>query len=351
MIEQINRLLALPDTPRFNIKAVVQQTQVNVSTLRAWEQRYGVPHPTRSDHGHRLYSQRDVEIIKWLKQCTEEGLAISQAVAMLRDLNEAGETTALRAHVQAAAQPPVHQVSTDSAWPELRRRLTAALLEVNMRQAHLLVNTASTLFSTEDLVLELFQPALNDVGSRWARGELCVAQEHVISNFVRQRLMALTQIHAPFANGPRLVCACAPGELHELGLLMFALLMEQRGWELVYAGQSIEVSGLVQFLQPLAPALVCLSASMVEHSAGLLEVARVIAPLRPRRIALAYSGRAFERHPELRQRIPGLFLGNDLRTAVIRADELGEEIDPERWYAGTGTLNRPPNSGHLAGEF
>jgi MerR family transcriptional regulator, light-induced transcriptional regulator len=147
------------------------------------------------------------------------------------------------------------------------------------------------------------------------------------------------------------VCACAPGELHELGLLMFALLMEQRGWELVYAGQSIEVSGLVQFLQPLAPALVCLSASMVEHSAGLLEVARVIAPLRPRRIALAYSGRAFERHPELRQRIPGLFLGNDLRTAVIRADELGEEIDPERWYAGTGTLNRPPNSGHLAGEF
>ncbi|MEN9937152.1 MAG: hypothetical protein RLZZ387_3731, partial [Chloroflexota bacterium] len=80
MIEQINRLLALPDTPRYNIKAVVQQTQVNVSTLRAWEQRYGVPQPKRSDHGHRLYSQRDVEIIKWLRQCTEEGLAISQAV-------------------------------------------------------------------------------------------------------------------------------------------------------------------------------------------------------------------------------------------------------------------------------
>src|SRR4051812_3679956 len=73
MIEQINNLLTLSDTPRYNIKAVVQQTQVNISTLRAWEQRYGVPHPQRSGHGHRLYSQRDIAIITWLRQCTENG--------------------------------------------------------------------------------------------------------------------------------------------------------------------------------------------------------------------------------------------------------------------------------------
>jgi hypothetical protein len=88
MREHIQHLQSLPDTPRYNIKAVVQQTQVNISTLRAWEQRYGVPNPKRSDHGHRLYSQRDVGIIKWLKQCTEEGLAISQAVLMLRDIDK-----------------------------------------------------------------------------------------------------------------------------------------------------------------------------------------------------------------------------------------------------------------------
>jgi hypothetical protein len=64
MLEQVHHLLTLSDVPRYNIKAVVQQTQVNVSTLRAWEQRYGVPRPTRSDHGHRLYSQRDIEIIE-----------------------------------------------------------------------------------------------------------------------------------------------------------------------------------------------------------------------------------------------------------------------------------------------
>src|SRR5690242_5620858 len=85
MIESISNLLSISDTPRYNIKAVVQQTQVNISTLRAWEQRYGVPHPQRSGHGHRLYSQRDIAIITWLRQCTESGLAISQAIAMLQD--------------------------------------------------------------------------------------------------------------------------------------------------------------------------------------------------------------------------------------------------------------------------
>lgn len=335
MIEQINRLLALPDTPRFNIKAVVQQTQVNVSTLRAWEQRYGVPHPTRSDHGHRLYSQRDVEIVKWLKQCTEEGLAISQAVAMLRDINESGDGSVLRP--PAVAEPTT---TAEAAWPELRARLSRLLFEVNLREAHLLVNTVSTLFSIEDMVLELFQPTLAETGARWSRGELCVAQEHVVSNFIRQRLIALTQVHAPFSHGPRLVCACAPGELHELGLLMFGLLMEQRGWELVYVGQSVESAGLANFLTPLAPALVCLSATMAEHSSGLLEVAKIVHSLSSRRILLAYGGRVFDRHPELRQRMPGTFLGNDLHTAMSHAQELASELDAERWLSSGGSLLR-----------
>lgn len=109
MLEQVHRLLALSDVPRYNIKAVVQQTQVNVSTLRAWEQRYGVPRPTRSDHGHRLYSQRDIEIIKWLKQCTEEGLAISQAVALLRDISDAS-------NVAPRAPPPPPPTLAEAGW-------------------------------------------------------------------------------------------------------------------------------------------------------------------------------------------------------------------------------------------
>jgi hypothetical protein len=79
---------------------------------------------------------------------------------------------------------------------------------------------------------------------------------------------------------------------------------------------------------------------MAENLPGLLEVAEVVDSLRPQRVAMAYSGRVFERHPELRQRIPGVFLGTDLRSAVALADELGEDLDPERWYSQSATFSR-----------
>lgn len=320
MIEQINNLLSLSDTPRYNIKAVVQQTQVNISTLRAWEQRYGVPHPRRSEHGHRLYSQRDIAIIKWLKQCTQGGLAISQAITMLHDSDPNSATLSGR----AAASP-----SVSDGWAAMCNQLLDALSDVNVRQANLLVNTACTLFPIETIILELFAPVLVEIGERWATGRACVADERFATGFVRQRLMALLQIHAPFANGPRLVCACPPGEDHEIGLLMFALLMEQHGWEVIYLGQSLSSDGLESFLTPLAPALFCLSISLVEHVPGLLELCRVLDAL-PQPLTMGYGGRVFDEYPELQQRIPGMFLGNDLIQAVARADALGEQLDRER---------------------
>jgi MerR family transcriptional regulator, light-induced transcriptional regulator len=326
MIEQLSHLLSLADTPRYNIKAVVQQTHVNISTLRAWEQRYGVPHPNRSDHGHRLYSQRDIAVIKWLKQCTDEGLAISQAVTMLR------ESHILEAS-QAVLPIPTIPQHISSGWPEMRAQLLDALFSINMRQAHLLVNTASTLFSIETVILELFEPIMNTVGERWMRGQICVAEEHLVTNFVRQRLLAFSQLYAPFAHGPRLVCGCVPNEQHEIGLLMFSMLMEQRGWEVIYLGQNLVTEGLVDMLARMTPAILCVGVTLAENVGGVFELARVAEQIDRQYLAFAYSGRVFCDHPELQRRIPGVFLCTDLRQAVVKCDALGEEIDRDRWLS------------------
>ncbi len=333
MLEQVARLLALPDTPRYNIKAVVQQTQVNVSTLRAWEQRYGVPHPKRSDHGHRLYSQRDIEIITWLRQCTEEGLTISQAVMMLHDLNRKHEVV----HTEPQAATRV-----DFGWPAIQQQLIDALLNADLRQAHLLVNTLITVHPVETLVVQVFEPVMAAVGDRWASGRLCVADERFVSNFVRQRLSALMQNHAPFANGQRLICACAPGEMHELGLMMFALLMEQRGWEIVYLGQGVVTDGLGDFLQRMAPALLCVSVTMTEHVVGMLEIAQVITSQIGRaQIELAYGGQAFTWHPDLIHHLPGTYLSGSLLQATAQADALGSRLGQERMPHVTNAPVRP----------
>src|SRR5512145_944070 len=76
--------------PIYNLKAVVQETGLKADTLRAWERRYGLPQPERSGGGHRLYSQRDMEIIKWLIDRQEEGMSISRAVDLWRSLEEEG---------------------------------------------------------------------------------------------------------------------------------------------------------------------------------------------------------------------------------------------------------------------
>jgi DNA-binding transcriptional MerR regulator len=323
MQEDIAQIQSLSATPRYNIKAVVRQTQINISTLRAWEQRYGMPHPIRSDHGHRLYSARDVATIKWLKQCTERGVNISQAVALLRE-----HQTTTTPHPEP--QDDYNALPISAGISRLLDNLVDALNNVNLHRAHLLTNTACALFPLETVIYEMLYPLQRLMSERWGAGEICVAEERMVSNFVRQRLQTLMQIHEPFAHGPRLICACAPHEQHEIGLMMFTLLLELRGWQAVYLGQNLAVEGFADFAKRSAPALIYFNVTMIEHINGLFDLCQAVANLNDQRIVLAYGGRVFETHPELRERLPGIFLGNDLHEAVLHADALGEQIDFER---------------------
>ena len=79
------------ETQLFNLKVVVHETGLKPDTIRAWERRYGLPQPRRSSGGHRLYSRRDIEIIKWLMARQEEGLSISNAVDLWNSIEGDGQ--------------------------------------------------------------------------------------------------------------------------------------------------------------------------------------------------------------------------------------------------------------------
>src|SRR6202140_3179078 len=76
------------DVPLFNAKAVVQQTGIAAPTLRAWERRYTILSPERAQNTYRLYSERDIALIGWLKDRVDAGMSISQAVSLFRHLEE-----------------------------------------------------------------------------------------------------------------------------------------------------------------------------------------------------------------------------------------------------------------------
>ncbi len=199
-------------------------------------------------------------------------------------------------------------------------------------------------------MLELFQPVLVEVGARWAprRCRRVVAEGRFATNFIRQRLISLLQLHAPFAQGPRLILACPAGEEHEIGMLTFAVLMEQRGWEVIYLGQSVAPDGLAPFLERLTPALLCLSVALVEHVPGLIDTCRQAEPLCQQGLLVAFGGRVFDQYPEFAERVPGLFLTNDLHQALRRTETLAETIDRERWLNTASISTMPSELLHLA---
>src|SRR5690349_18213789 len=171
----------LSTAPVFNTKAVARETGVPADTFRAWERRYGMPQPQRTPGGHRLYSERDIAVIRWLRDRTEEGMNISHAIMLL--------TNSLNV-------PPAPPIDSGEARPieRIAEDLVLALAHFDLPQADRLIGEAFALYPFEQVMLELIQPAMVEIGERWHRGEINVAVEHFATQFVRRKLAGLLNI-------------------------------------------------------------------------------------------------------------------------------------------------------------
>jgi DNA-binding transcriptional MerR regulator len=293
--------------PVYNTQAVVQLTGVPAPTFRAWERRYGVPRPARLPGGQRLYSERDVALIRWLHQRTEEGVAISRAVALL---------------ATREGQPSMLPAAAPRAFPQLQAELLDRLQAFDTIGAQTTLAEAFALYSVERVCLELIQPTLVEIGERWHAGGISVAMEHYATNLIRRKLLSLLDIYDSRADGRLALLACAPNELHEVGLLLVALFLARRGWPVVYLGAAVPLEDLDAAIRQLQPRLVVLSASTAETAHGLREAAALVDRLPKPRPRLAYGGRAFEENGQIAHDLPGIYLGPDARSAAERTDAL-----------------------------
>jgi len=200
-----------------SIGSLAARTGVPVDTLRAWERRYGVLSPWRTDGGQRRYGAADVERVLWLAARCAEGQRISDAVAALTALSarEAGAETlpvdALIARISASAR----QGDSGRMEAELDRAFAALPL-------------------VQVMELVVF-PALADLGRRWAAGESVVVAEHMLSTATERRLAGrLAAARRP--RGPIGIVACPPGERHSVGAMTLSVLMAQDGWRITFLG-------------------------------------------------------------------------------------------------------------------
>ncbi len=334
------------DVPLFNTKAVARQTGVPAPTLRAWERRYGILTPQRGSNDYRLYSERDIAIVRWLRARVENGLTISQAIALLRsnivphpalehhleEAQPASRTAA--AHQQASAESISRERRNDAAstaqapavqasqLATLADELLEACVRLDEGVALRVLASMFAIFSIEQAIADVLQPILQTIGERWQTGQLSITVEHFATALIRRQLDSIYHAQVVPPSGPLVLVGCAPGEQHELGALMLALLLRRRCPDLrvIYLGQNVEPLHLLETIQAQRPAVVCLSAAMPERRPALAALARQIStlPLQDRP-ALVYGGRAFAQATE---EIEGIFLGTEALQAVAPIEHL-----------------------------
>jgi DNA-binding transcriptional MerR regulator/methylmalonyl-CoA mutase cobalamin-binding subunit len=298
----------VPDGPRYNVKAVVKQTGIKPDTLRAWERRYGLPAPKRSSGGHRLYSQRDLDTIKWLSVRQQEGLSIKRAVELWRQV-EANGRDPLKTATPIARQPMPAHLPEGGTIVHLREQWLEACLTYDEQHAERILAEAFSLYSPEVVALELMQSAVAEVGDLWYRNEITVQQEHFCSSLVIRRLESLVMAAPPPTRPGRILAACPPNENHVISLLLITFLLRRRGWEVVYLGADVPVERMEITVEVTRPQLVILASQQLHTAATLMEMAQV---LREQEMPVAYGGLIFNTIPELRARIAGHFLGERL---------------------------------------
>ncbi len=318
----------ISQSPAYNLKAALKETGLTADVLRAWERRYGLPKPQRTPGGHRLYSEYDIETIKWLRARLAEGLSISRAVKSWNDIVEAGRDP-LMEQLQAGAARDFDSVPAAQAHIEvLRRQWLEAALAFDARRAEEVLNQAFAMYPTETVCIEILQQGMSMIGSEWYSDRVTVQQEHFASALAVRRLETLITLTPRPTRSQTVLIGCPPGEWHTFPVLLLNMLLRRSRLNVVYLGANIPIERLEETAAAIQPNLVVLAAQQLTTAAALRPAALA---LRAKGIPAAYGGLIFNRIPELRKRIPAHFLGESLEGSLQRIERLilAPEIAPD----------------------
>ncbi len=254
--------------PVLRIGELSRRLGVSDHVLRAWESRYGLLQPLRSAGGFRLYSEADESRIRRMQAHLAHGLSAAEAAQAVLAEDSRTQPDHGRAGAPRRAAPAASELSGD-----LRQALDAFDEPAAQAVLDRLMSDLSLTAVLRDVVL----PYLTELGERWERGTASVAQEHFASNLIRGRLAGLARGWGN-GHGPRAVLACPPGELHDLALMVFGIVLNRNGWRIDFLGMNTPVEELTRTVDARRPDLVVLAATLPEnlepHATQLTALAR-----------------------------------------------------------------------------
>lgn len=244
---------------------------VSEHVLRAWESRYGLLSPARSAGGYRLYSEDDEQRVRRMQAYLADGLAAAQAASA----------------AVAEGQPGSVVVPSQADLVEAATALVRALDRMDEPAAQAVLDRLLTDFTVETVLRDVVVPYLHRLGARWEDGSVSVAQEHFASHVIRGRLTGLARGWGN-GQGSQALLVCPPDELHDLGLLVFGIVLNRRGWRVRYLGANTPIGDTITVASATRPSLVVLAASARDRFEAVATQLSELAAIAP--LALAGAG-------------------------------------------------------------
>lgn len=252
------------------VKWVANQLGLAPGTLRAWEQRYGIVRPVRSEGGFRLYDDDDVAALRTMVKLVEGGMQPAQAADQIRS----GRA--------APARDSGHTTGAPAGLPD-PGALIAASRAYDNRALDDVLDVAFASAGFEYVVDTWLSAALSSVGQAWVSGGLDVAQEHFISAGVMRRLAAAFDAAGNSRAGSHVVSGLAPGATHEIATLAFATMLRRRGLRVTYLGPDLPVPSWVRAVAEARPEAVVVGAPRPVDALGAGQVVQALVEADPRR--------------------------------------------------------------------
>ncbi len=236
----------------FPIRTVSEITGVNSITLRAWERRYGLLVPHRTPKGHRLYTQEDIDLVHQAVELLNKGISISQ----------------VKNHLLPSKEPKKKKTTTASTveqlpniWVQYQQRILNAVVRFDSNALINTYNEVLAIYPLDIVTTYLILPISRKLGDRWLDEVGTIAEEHFFTQFLRNKIGARFHHQHLKPQGPKIIAACFPDELHEIGLLIFCLAASEHGYEIVTLGCDLPLSELALVVKQTGASGILLSAT------------------------------------------------------------------------------------------
>ncbi|HLL94133.1 MAG TPA: MerR family transcriptional regulator [Spirosoma sp.] len=216
----------------YSIKDLEQLSGIKAHTLRIWEQRYNIISPKRTDTNIRTYDDRDLKLVLNISLLKDHGYKISEISKL---------------PVEEMYREVIKISDRQLNYPDQIHALTISMLDLDEDRFEKIISTNILQFGFEDTMIHIIYPFLNRIGTLWVTGSVGPAQEHFITNLIRQKVIVAIdgQVSKQRPNGKKFLLYLPEGELHEISLLFANYIIRARYNKVIYLGQNLPFNELV----------------------------------------------------------------------------------------------------------